>query len=672
MWRFGSLTVAALACLGVACGRGVSSNPLTLAKGGGPASGSSGSNGAVAGTATSGGTAGTGGTVDRRPNGDHCAKDDDCVSGHCTDDVCCNEACGDVCESCSGEGICALDEEDRSCDYECTDRGVCRQLDNGEMCDENADCASTRCEPARGGEMLCCDRSCHGLCKACGSNGTCNDHPATDDNCGPVICEADTRCVTYALPTLNACSEHGRCAACEPSFTPARVPCGVGSQCDGHGACLVTGLGRFAAGERHTCAIASNGNVVCWGDNSAGQLGAVFGRPKVGFDEVPANVPGLAIDFGHEVWQITAGARHTCVLFDYGGVRCWGAVTGAPAEDPRIVLGTRSVAYTEDFRYVVPADTGDVILPDPDDDPAVQISAASDGYTTCALLSSGKVSCWGDNQSGQLGTGDADPLSLGPETLRNVALGERAIEVRSGFEHTCVLTESGRVQCWGKAAAGQLGYGSTGQLFSPKTGDDAYVNIGGLAIGLALGHDHTCALLDGGTVRCWGENDLGQLGYGHTGRVGDDETPAGAVDLTEPLTGRPLGGDVDFGGVAMKQIVTLAPSRSTCALSTEGKVWCWGQNDFGALGYGHEFDGATQYTPEELREMEIGGEVFLSGNALALAEGGRCAVRANDGELYCWGLNEHGQLGLGLPEEGYDVSTRYRPGDTLPVHWWAQ
>jgi alpha-tubulin suppressor-like RCC1 family protein len=361
------------------------------------------------------------------------------------------------------------------------------------------------------------------------------------------------------------------------------------------------------------------------------------------------------------------------VLFENGAVRCWGAVTGAPGEDPPVVLGTSEVAYTapntEGRRFVIPADTGDVILPDPDEDPAVQISAASDGRTTCALLSSGNVSCWGDNASGQLGVGDTRPSDPEIETLRSVVLGERAIEVRSGFDHTCVLTENGRVRCWGKGDAGRLGYGDTEPLFSPKTGDGAYVDIGGPAMGLALGHDHTCALLEAGAVRCWGENDLGQLGYGHKGRIGADETPAqAAAGLTEPMTGRPLGGDVDFGPVAMKQIVALAPSRSTCALSTDGNVWCWGQNDFGELGYGHDYDGAIQYTPRELADEMLGGAVFVGGTTLALAEGGRCALRT-DGELYCWGLNDHGQLGLGYPEGGFDVSTRYRPGDTFPVHW---
>ena len=222
-------------------------------------------------------------------------------------------------------------------------------------------------------------------------------------------CPQTTTCLDYRIPEAGECAGSGKCAVCEPRPTRAGIPCGIGAQCDGTGECKVTALGRVAAGTNHTCAILENaqaasvdgvtdssGNVLCWGDNAFGQLGAAFDRPFVGDDETPASLHSeLEINFGRTVIQITAGFAHTCVLFeDDGKVRCWGPpglTTWSPARWS--TCWVQMTSSVNSFGFVDPLTTGDVRL----SERAVQISAANGGDHTCAVLASGKVSCWGLN-----------------------------------------------------------------------------------------------------------------------------------------------------------------------------------------------------------------------------------------------------------------------------------
>jgi alpha-tubulin suppressor-like RCC1 family protein len=256
--------------------------------------------------------------------------------------------------------------------------------------------------------------------------------------------------------------------------------------------------------------------------------------------------------------------------------------------------------------------------------------------------------------------------------LPAVNLDERVSEVRSGLGHTCVLTVGGRVHCWGEGLYGRLGSGNSEPRYSP-----APVEIGEPAVGLAVGFDHNCALLARGAVRCWGNNHQGQLGYGHTDVIGDDETPAQAAMSPRPEDVA-LGGDVGLG-VEMTQIMTFPASSTpsdgiwnsspTCALSRENRlVRCWGRNDVGQLGYGHDLAGAVEHTPLELGAMRVSDRfVETDGEVLALAEGGRCALR-DTGEIYCWGANDQGQVGVPGSER---PSVTQKPFEMGAVHWWA-
>ena len=606
------------------------------------------------------------------PDGAGCEQNTDCASDVCAQGVCCNDACDGLCERCDNPqlpGECSFFAEDTRCSsqpgHQCKDRDRCL-LTDGETCGSDPDCHSGNCEPAVSDEQVCCESECNGVCQKCGIEGRCDGAPAMDVRCGPVTCEPDTKCTEYEPPSSGACSGNGVCAGCTPHHKRAGVPCGVGSQCNGQGVCRYTGIGQVAAAGRHTCAIRDNGNVVCWGRNHAGQLGAAFDHPLVGVTESPAQITSLEINFSEDVVQLAAGFLHTCALLYDGTVRCWGRVENELVWGTvRSVLGTTDIALNS-LGFVDPLRTGPVKLPGL----AVQITAASGGAHTCALLESGAVSCWGYNANAQLGLGHQLELDLAAyETLPVVELGGHALEVKAAAGHTCALLAGGLVKCWGEGNLGRLGYGSN--LMQRTPGPD--VEIGARAVHIATASGHTCAVLETGRVRCWGHNNEGQLGYGHTTNIGDNETPAAAATMAGPAGRTYLGGDVEVGGgAAVVQITHIADERATCARFASGSVRCWGRNQLGQLGYGHNTAGATTRTPDELAFLPLsgggnwGGDVDLGGKALALAEGGRCVLRV-DGQLFCWGKNDYGELGL--PSAGASGSLTLTPAELGPVFW---
>ncbi|HMJ11500.1 MAG TPA: hypothetical protein VK524_08825, partial [Polyangiaceae bacterium] len=164
-------------------------------------------------------------------------------------------------------------------------------------------------------------------------------------------------------------------------------------------------------------------------------------------------------------------------------------------------------------------------------DPLTALSTGS-GDHSCALLASGNVRCWGDARDDVLGYEGLHPpywLHL-PNSRGNVQIGGSAVQVSAGLQHTCALLSGGRVRCWGSPWYGQLGYGSNQQRNVPPSsaGD---VPVGEPVLRISASGHHTCALLEGGRARCWGPNYSGQLGYGHRHDIGDNELPSSAGDV---------------------------------------------------------------------------------------------------------------------------------------------
>jgi alpha-tubulin suppressor-like RCC1 family protein len=267
-------------------------------------------------------------------------------------------------------------------------------------------------------------------------------------------------------------------------------------------------------------------------------------------------------------------------------------------------------------------------------DPSVRISAGT--THTCQVNEDGTVRCWGGNASGQLGNGTTttDPTRV-PVLVSGLTT---AVAVAAGVSHTCALLTGGSVRCWGSNSDGQIGAGTIGvDNLTP-------VVVSGVtaAVAIVAGTNHTCALLAGGTVACWGGNDSGQLGIGTSGA--DRLTPATVI--TSPST--PL----------TNVVAITAGSLYTCALQAVGSVRCWGNNVFGQLGTG---DMAPSSVPV--------GVVGLS-NAVAITAGGffhTCALLAS-GTARCWGANSNGQLGDGTTTNRLTpVTVRDATGSILTI-----
>ena len=344
---------------------------------------------------------------------------------------------------------------------------------------------------------------------------------------------------------------------------------------------LESGVTAVAAGQNHTCALTTAGGVVCWGDNYYGQLGDGTTTQRL----TPTPVSGLTSG----VTAVAAGGTHTCALTSGGGVVCWGQNWNGQLGD-----GTTTNRAT-------PASVSDL---------ASGVTAITTGYYhACALTASGDVRCWGDNYYGQLGDGTRTRRTT-PTAVTGLASG--VVAVAGGHNHNCALTASRGVQCWGNNDSGQLGDGTTTWRSAPTP-------VTGLSSGVAAitgGYHHTCALTASGGVRCWGNNDSGQLGDGTT-------TWRSAPTPLNRLA----------SGVA----AITTGSYHACALTTAGGVVCWGSNSSGQLG-----DGTTisRPTPTAVSGLATGVTAIAAGWLHT------CALTTAGG-VVCWGYNSSGQLGDG-------------------------
>ena len=316
---------------------------------------------------------------------------------------------------------------------------------------------------------------------------------------------------------------------------------------------------------------------------------------------------------------ISAGPHHTCALLEGGAVRCWGLGSHGQLG----YANTKNIGGPDDLQ---PADAGEVQV----GGPVIQLAAG--GSHTCALLDSKDVVCWGDGGSGQLGYSNMDMIGDGEEPVDagSVEVGGKVKALAAGALHTCAVLENGDVICWGTSSSGRLGYPDSGNIGDSEDPADAGpVQLGAKAIDIAAGTSHTCALMESEDVMCWGANNYGQLGYGHTDSVGDDEHPDSE-------------GIVNIGG---KVKSLTAGSFHTCAILVSGDLVCWGYGGAGLLGYSNEKSYGDLLLPSDA------GFVNLGGKAKSVSAGlyHTCALLESD-DLVCWGDASLGQLGYGDEE----------------------
>ncbi len=338
-----------------------------------------------------------------------------------------------------------------------------------------------------------------------------------------------------------------------------------------------------SAGRYHSCALQPSGTVLCWGNNSNGQLGS---GTLGGNITATVAVTGLT-----DAVALSAGANHTCALKAGGSVACWGnsdsRVEGGGAPTPVVVTGLTST---------------------------VAISAG-DSHN-CALQASGSVVCWGFNNSGQLGNGTTTS-STTPIAVTGLT---DAMAISAGAFHTCALKTNGSAVCWGRNSSGQIGDGTTGNA---KTTTAAVTGLTD-AVAISAGAEHTCALKANGSAACWGRNSSGELGDGTTvTRV-----------ITTAVTGLTDAVAISAGGsVRFFEVGTEYRGRS-CALKANGSAICWGDT-----GYDSNGNGVVQATLTTVPGLTDTAAISMGGDHI-------CALKAN-GAIACWGNNLVGQIGDG-------------------------
>lgn len=373
-------------------------------------------------------------------------------------------------------------------------------------------------------------------------------------------------------------------------------------------------IAQVAAGTAHTCALTATGGVKCWGQGLLGQLG----NGSMGNSQAPVDVVGLSSG----VVALAAGGHTNCAITATGGVKCWG-------QNLRGALG----------------DGTEVDRSTPVDVVGIASGATAIGVGAnhaCAVVAGGALKCWGDDSNGQVGDGTTGFRV----TPMDVQFLPPVVAVAPGGTFTCALSAgSGGVKCWGLGTSGELGNGSTASSLSP-------VDVTGLTSGvaaLAAGYQYACALSSGGGgVRCWGFNMAGNLGDG-----------------TNILRTSPVNVSGLSGGLTPVAMITASRAQAhTCALTSVGGVKCWGLNTWGQAG-------ATA-AQNQLVPLDVVG---MTSNVVGVSAGwGHTCAVTTAGKVLCWGNNDYGQLGndaagFGVPVTvGAPAASQTVTFDPIPNH----
>lgn len=385
------------------------------------------------------------------------------------------------------------------------------------------------------------------------------------------------------------------------------------------------------------CVVLTSTGVDCWG---SGQLGD--GKNEDSNVAVAVVAVGGAGSLSG-VNSVVSGGGSYCAVLTSGGLDCWGSgVKGAGGDVPAAVVGVGGAGSLSGVKGLY-----------------------AGGGTNCAVFTSGGVDCWGKGTYGVLGDGatsDSDiPVAVKAVGGTGALTGVESVVIDNFTGSSCALLTSGGVDCWGGNGLGELGDGTTKDSDVPV----AVVGVGragtlsGVKSVANAGGNGYCAVLISGGVDCWGGNSVGQLGNGAEG------TPyqCGASCSTSPVAVVGVGKVGTLTGVAS----LVGALSSYCALLTSGGVDCWGQGMYGELGDGTNVARNRTAAPVAVAGVKAAGA--LSG-VKSVATDGRsyCAVLTSGG-LDCWGDNLTGELGDGIttgPESCLTLSGRH-PCSTKPV-----
>jgi alpha-tubulin suppressor-like RCC1 family protein len=529
-------------------------------------------------------------------NADLCMTLNACVSGTCS-------GTPKDCSFSSGNDDC----NDAVCN---PSNGLCEPepVPDGTACSDGADlCAlDTSCQSGLcvGGTPKDCghlSQGCtEGQCNA--STGSCEALPlSVGDSCSDV---PDAQC------SVGLCNASGSCESTPVADgTACKRLCHTGASCQA-GACTggsedancSTAYSRLAVGYLHSCGIKVDGSLYCWGDNGDGQLGL----GDLGW--ATERTTPTQVDSATDWTTIALGFLHSCGLKADSSLHCWGRNEYAQLGLGDSGIGTARATPT-------------------------QVGVATDWTTlalgnnhSCGLKANGSLHCWGRNDYGQLGLGDATDRT----TPTQVGFATDWAAIGLDRQHSCGIKTDGSLHCWGRNDYGQLGLADSG------AGTDRTIptQVGSATdwASVELGYYHSCGTKTDGSLWCWGYNYDGVLGLG---------------DSTDRTTPTQVGSATDWGAIA------LGVGHS-CGIKFDGSLRCWGWNDYGQLGLGDFGSDTARNTPTQVGAATDWAAIRHGGNS-------SCGTKT-DGSLWCWGRNLSGQLGLGDLGAGTDRSTPTQVG----------
>ena len=540
-------------------------------------------------------------------DGDKCSQNDVCkasackgIAIDCDDTLVCT---ADVCDPKTG---CTFVAKVGPCndDSACTKNDIC-QADGSckgtaTSCDDGNPCTDDGCDLKTGCTVINHLQACShanlclsgttckgGLCQG-GVSIDCDDKVA----CTVDSCEPDSGCVQLATDSL--CDDGDLCTSqacdakkgCSNPVLPDATPCGSERFC-ASGLCVWAT--QLDVGLEFACALRADRTVWCWGKGEYGEIGNNKSGTSGGIPQLVAQ-PSLVQGLVGAV-QVCAGYHSVCAATLDGQGYCWGYNTS---------YGQLGIGTSEGIAATAKPMKGLTTV--------VQVAAGYNG--TCARLANGDVHCAGDNSYGQLGLGGTIPIYASP-AIKSGFSGASALAL--GHSLHCALIGD-KVTCAGWNTFGQMGTGQT----TPATIAVPTTVATPPALALTTGEKHVCALLKDGTAMCWGGCAFDQLGGGKScpsnSVVPAPEKVLGLTDLRH----------IDAG------------YHNTCAVKTDGTVWCWGANANAQVGDGGAMD---QIVPRQV----VGLPACVS---VAAGDAFSCA-RDPVGQVYCWGNGQHGGLGDG-------------------------
>lgn len=346
----------------------------------------------------------------------------------------------------------------------------------------------------------------------------------------------------------------------------------------------------ISAGSQYACAVLAGGGIKCWGSDGTWKVLGYAPSTATRGDapgEMGDALPVVPLGDGLSALDVYADSDETCALIDGGSVKCWGyngygVVTGVPNGSlAGLTVADYLLRMFPSEAVAVGAGSGTGMALHADGTVSRITSSAGlfsfngalavdfdrhsryDDWEACIVATDASVRCRGFIE----GPASTEVIELGT--------GRTGIDVAMGSVHACALLDDGGVKCWGGNNRGQLGQGDTTPRESEpgELGDAlAPIALGQAAVAITAGWEHSCAILEDGSVKCWGRNDAGQLGIGSTDDMGDAAGEMLALPAVELGTGRTA--------------VAIDAGTQTCALLDNGGVKCWGGNAHGELGQG--------------------------------------------------------------------------------------